>query len=843
LQLDGPEVESVPDVATDGEAAANLIDAHEEGDADGLGRDPFMDFYARDRAEAKLAPPADRKKLIAGVVAGALVIGAGAAWALGVFSDPEPIAAPVDTKPKEAPAPDAVERSAGVLNALTLDSPQGYEQAMTLAEREGDRAGQAEAALAMVVRYGPDPGLTAQAEQWLSSYAENPAPFVRRVFGLLAVARGDYEGAMAQLADDHVQTRVYRAWAALGAGDHAAATTEAEAVLEADDKNEAAKLILASAKTIADPVGGLDALREAAKANDKHPGYGRDLAYALLRAGMLADAQTIGDTIVGEARNKTFQVSSRMFRARVSQQQGDIAGATRFVDQATNLDENALSPRIFKIQLQIDANRLGEARSEAEALLQKNPGVPEVAVLAASAALAAGQGDAALNHANSIPGAGENAQAQLLIARVHAMRAAMEPARAAFNKARELDPLLGPAAVEHASFLIRQADLGEARRILESQLSTIAETKSMRAPATRSALHRTLARIARESGDLAAARVRLEQALEANPGDNEARMSLISLLAALGQQADHDKLLLELAERTRTYPGLTGPLARLHLRRNEIAELEALIGPRIDDDDAVDDVVLAGARLRLKQGQYDTAKALTQRVRDRSPKNNEAKLILGQILYAQGDYGAALISIEEANPTTPDAETEMWLGRALEAQGQPRDAEAHFKKAVDLEPSNLETLSYYARRVAQSGAPKEAIRLLEERLRGESYAFGYAVLGQAYADLGKKKEAMSYLLKSTQLDPEEFTGWYWQGRLHANDNAHAAAANALTKATKLIREGDRTVESLDTWRRLGRAHKMLGHKGPARAAYQRYLELAPADDGGRKSIENEIRRL
>ena len=74
--------------------------------------------------------------------------------------------------------------------------------------------------------------------------------------------------------------------------------------------------------------------------------------------------------------------------------------------------------------------------------------------------------------------------------------------------------------------------------------------------------------------------IKAEQALKDDPGDNQARIQLVAVLAALGDQKAQDAMVLELADRTGMYPGLTGPLARLYLRRGDIDKLEALIGDK-----------------------------------------------------------------------------------------------------------------------------------------------------------------------------------------------------------------------------------------------------------------------
>ena len=85
-----------------------------------------------------------------------------------------------------------------------------------------------------------------------------------------------------------------------------------------------------------------------------------------------------------------------------------------------------------------------------------------------------------------------------MIARVHAMRTEMDQAKAAFAKARELDPLLSDATVEHAELIDRFGDTAEAKLLLEAQLAEIRDSKAAAAPPARAAFHISLARLARD---------------------------------------------------------------------------------------------------------------------------------------------------------------------------------------------------------------------------------------------------------------------------------------------------------------------------------------------------------
>ena len=310
----------------------------------------------------------------------------------------------------------------------------------------------------------------------------------------------------------------------------------------------------------------------------------------------------------------------------------------------------------------------------------------------------------------------------------------------------------------------------------------------------------------------------------------------------MGQRAQAEATFLELAERTANYPGLTGPLGRIYLRRGELQRLEDLIGDQLGDERSSDEVVLTGALLRLRQKKIDEAMELVNRVLARSPASWEGHLTRGQVLFAQGQYEDALYEFEQSRPPRPSAQVAFWLGRANEQLEREREATALFQRAVELEPGMVEAAAYLGRRLAFGGQSREAIALLEPLVAETSdYPFAFAVLGRAYYDAGQRGKALEFLRKARRLNPESFEAAYWEGRIEGDANNHAAAAAALAAAVKVA--PDNGLATQDAYRRLGRAYASIGKNQAARSAFEKYLELAPADASGRQEAERRLRDL
>lgn len=93
----------------------------------------------------------------------------------------------------------------------------------------------------------------------------------------------------------------------------------------------------------------------------------------------------------------------------------------------------------------------------------------------------------------------------------------------------------------------------------------------------------------------------------------------------------------------------------------------------------------------------------------------------------------------------------------------------------------------------------------------------FAVLAEAYAKSGDKAKAAEYKAKAPQNAPDLFN----QAVVHLNAGRDAEAVPLLVKATEL----DATFS--DGWFQLGMAYVRLSKNPEAKAALQKYLDLAP----------------
>jgi tetratricopeptide (TPR) repeat protein len=254
--------------------------------------------------------------------------------------------------------------------------------------------------------------------------------------------------------------------------------------------------------------------------------------------------------------------------------------------------------------------------------------------------------------------------------------------------------------------------------------------------------------------------------------------------------------------------------------------------------------LLTGAALRLAQDRASDAEALAQRVLTRDPTDTRAHLLLGRALLARGEYGLALDEIESAQTREGNSEVELWLGQALEYNGDPKQARIRYKKALEIDPHNLEAAALLGRLYAYDGAAPDAIALLEPVVTAtDAYPYAHLALGLAHKDMGRRDLAITDFQKAQQLDPSLFEAFYQEGRIHNDENKHGLAVKALQAGLDKAKQNATETALADTYRRLGESLSELGKRSEARAALEEYMKIAPANAAGRREVERLLREL
>ena len=332
--------------------------------------------------------------------------------------------------------------------------------------------------------------------------------------------------------------------------------------------------------------------------------------------------------------------------------------------------------------------------------------------------------------------------------------------------------------------------------------------------------------------------------LEVDPLDNAAALTRGLAAIDAGDYAKGRADLLALYERTGPIAGLVAPLGRIFVREGALDDSRDLVGDALEDPDALPEVLLVGARLRLAQGRIEDAKALLQRVLDGLPNDWEANLLLAQAMLDDKDAAGALAQIDRSTPASPNAEKYLLRGKILEHNGRHPEARPEYLRALGVDPSLTEARFLYGRLLAfageERGAAEELAKVVAEE--PDKYPQAWENLGRAQRDLGQQDAAIKSLTKALALDGELFIANYLLGRIHFERNEIRARRSRCSPR----RPTSATTSSssyVDSWVFLARAQAKNGDKKSAIASYQKFLELAPADHPSRSDAEKQIHAL
>ncbi len=823
--------------------------------ADGPAPQPFgLDpaLARRSPAPRDVATGGTRRPLLlaAGGVGLIALLGAGA-WAAGIFDPPQDVPITTSTNPTAgkgtattpaARGKAAVERSPEVLAALAADTPGSYVAAITAAEQAGDPVGQAEAALCMIHRFGPDAVRQGQVEAWLQPYASQPEPFVRRVVGLSLLGAGALPQAEAALTDDGSRARLYRGWLRLAQGRAADAAAEADVVLAAVPSDLAALALRHEARAHAKPDAEVAAVEASLAAHPGHLGLTVSAVRVGIAAGQLRKARAWLDSLgPSPEAGVGFDALRLRLRAQLEDAAGSAAKAARHYEAAAAIVPDDRSLGIARVRALAHAGRLAEAEPVIRGLVEAKPDDVDAVLLQTEILLESGKGDAALERITAVeaqwPG---RADAAVLLGRVHAMRLQTAEAQLAFASAIARDPTNVDASIAEAQLMVRLDRLGDALAILDTARKRVAASGN----AVREAeVLRAKATILAKADQATAALAALDQALAATPTDNAALLARGLMRLDIGQFDAGRSDLLAVYERTGAFVGLTAPLGRIYMREGAIDRLEALVGDGLDDPDADVETLIVGARLRLAQSNADDAKALLQRVLAVVPNDWEAHLLLAQALLDGFEFPEALAQIDRSSPSSPSAEKHLLRGKILEYNARHPEARPEYLKALQIDPALTEARFLYGRLAARGGEPKLGAEQLDLVVaETDRFPQAFLELGRARRDLGEGAGAIAMLGKAIALDPTLLEAQYLLGRAHFDANAMGRAADAFAAATMAeIRPAPDWYDEALLF--LGRARAKEGKKQDAIAAFRRYLELAPAGDSGRADAERQIAAL
>ena len=182
---------------------------------------------------------------------------------------------------------------------------------------------------------------------------------------------------------------------------------------------------------------------------------------------------------------------------------------------------------------------------------------------------------------------------------------------------------------------------------------------------------------------------------------------------------------------------------------------------------------IAQALLFGENAQTDQAASQLRALSDGSPSDFEIQLDLAQVYEQAKRWAEAEQAIHAAEKIQPEGSgremTGFLLGAIFERQKKYDEAEAQFRKVLDVNPRNSSTLNYYGYMMADRGVRlDEAVGLIQRALAEEPGNPAYQdSLGWAYFKQNKLAEAEELLRKAATRESHDPTILSHLGDLYA----------------------------------------------------------------------------
>ena len=346
------------------------------------------------------------------------------------------------------------------------------------------------------------------------------------------------------------------------------------------------------------------------------------------------------------------------------------------------------------------------------------------------------------------------------------------------------------------------------------------------------ALYR-LGRLAWDTQRIPEATRALQQAVQMRPQWAEARHHL-SL--ALEQSQDMEGALLQAREAAQLKPDHgdyhfhLGVLCnRLGLHDEAISALERMLTLPFDQQATGPEAYFELGQAFESKGREWWREAVEEyrQATKLAPQEARYQHHLG-ILLAQLKEPQALDVLRSTVRLNPkDYEAHFYLGQVCLAGGLWEEAEAHCRKARELDPTNPDYTYYLAEALYHAGRTQEALEALEG-LPQESAAAAF-LKGQCKEALEDLQGALDAYQRSSTLSPRRLESWQRQGSLLVALERWEEAARALKRALELAEErGDRDLQAT-LHRQLGRVWKELSQPEAALIHLQRVVGLDTED--------------
>lgn len=260
----------------------------------------------------------------------------------------------------------------------------------------------------------------------------------------------------------------------------------------------------------------------------------------------------------------------------------------------------------------------------------------------------------------------------------------------------------------------------------------------------------------------------LRDAVAAEPDATEPKLALAEFLATQRSRELAERELKAFIAAEPDRGDLRLGLGRFYERGGESALAESVYRELIERDS--DSIAASAARNRIAAiqigaGKLDQAQSLLAEVLEDNPRDNDALVLRANVALARHDPSAAVSDLRAVLRDQPTSTVILRaLARAHWQNGEPALAEENYRRAVELNPGDIDARLELGQFLAQRGETQRAVTLLErvvndapQNVAARESLFRAQVSAQQWDDAHRTAENIKL------LRPDQALGFYFAG--------------------------------------------------------------------------------
>lgn len=284
----------------------------------------------------------------------------------------------------------------------------------------------------------------------------------------------------------------------------------------------------------------------------------------------------------------------------------------------------------------------------------------------------------------------------------------------------------------------------------------------------------------------------LDQALQLDPERAETHATRGVVLEAAGKRSDAIASLKKAVSLLPNLGWVYESLGRIHLLENQNEEaLQALAK-------ALELIPTPGGELHramgqalLNLGRCEEALPNLEKALQTTPNDVRASHLLSLAMLRLNRYEEAIssaqltIDLHAASGEEGQSPAYAVLGEAYRLSNRLREAQSAFERIITSaqKEENEWVLSRYGETLRVLGQYDQAIEYLKKAIDIDpEYGWAWSSLGTVYADRGWHRSALDSLSRAIEIDPEDSWSLATKGRVHRNIGDHPEAFKAFDRA-------------------------------------------------------------